>query len=268
MKIVEFLTNAIHTLEPESGTARLDAEILLADEIDQSRAWVLAHPEHIISPGSCIKLAKKIKRRAKHEPLAYIRGKVEFYGREFVVDANVLVPRPESEAMIDCLKKLSLLAGPVKIADVGSGSGALGITAALELKNVILDCIDIDLATFKVARTNAKKHHVEANFYHGDLLNAAPREYDVLLCNLPYVPDTHTINDAAMNEPKHAIFGGLNGLDLYQRLFKQLRRGKHGTPYVFTESLPFQHKELRNIAQKYGYVQSDESDFIQVFKSS
>lgn len=247
------------------ATSRLDALILFEDVTGKDRAWLLAHPETVLKSAALQKLGKWVERRAKHEPLAYIRGKSEFYGREFKVNKRVLVPRPESETMIDLFKRLKLLNNAL-VADVGSGSGALGITAALECPNAHPIFIDIDPNTLAIANANARTHKVKGQYHQGDLLAAWAVTYDALLCNLPYVPDSHVINQAAMIEPEIAIFGGPDGLDLYRTLFEQLSSGKYGTPYVLTESLPFQHEDLAEIAKAAGYEQTKQDDFIQVFE--
>jgi release factor glutamine methyltransferase len=245
------ITNGTHYLS-ETGTARLDCLVLLEDITGKDRAWLLAHPEHPLTAAQVKKFQSCVARRAKHEPLAYIRGKTEFFGREFAVNARVLEPRPETETMIDLFKGLDIPPGAM-VADVGSGSGAIGITAALERPDIQINFLDIDPETLAIARSNARKHGVRGQYYQGDLLEAWPVEYHVLLCNLPYVPDAHTINDAAKFEPTIALFGGEDGLDLYRRLFSQLSTGKYGHPLVLTESLPFQHKALTEVAAQYEY---------------
>lgn len=264
MMISSWLKASVEVLEAANNTGRLDAEVLLSDALEKNRAWVLAHPDYELDKETVKKLEVQLKRREKHEPLAYIRGKVEFYGREFFVDESVLVPRPESETMIELFKKLDLPKNPI-IADIGSGSGAIGITASLEVKGMTLHLIDIDPKTLVTAEHNARDCDVRAHFHKGNLLDAYKEKYDVLLCNLPYVPESYTINAAAMTEPKIAIFGGADGLDLYRALFAQLQTGNFGEPVVLTESLPFQHSDLRNIASEAGYSEIIEDDFIQQF---
>lgn len=270
MRLDEIISKSVHTLKQAGiSTARLDTLVLLEDITGHDRAWLLAHPELEVDDKIATKLQKLIMQRAQYIPLAYIRGKTEFYGREFKVNAHTLEPRPESETMIDLLKRVmsheprdkSLVVG-----DIGCGSGALGITAALEVQNVQPVFIDIDKDALAVTKHNARTHKVKGQYYIGDLLDAWSIPYDALLCNLPYVPNDHTINEAAMQEPPHAIFGGSDGLDLYRRLFKQLKTKKCGLPVVLTESLPFQHAELRAIATQADYKETAENDFIQVFK--
>lgn len=254
------------------GTARLDILVLLEDVTGKDRGWLLAHPETEISADQETELEKLLKLRARHMPLSYIRGKTEFYGREFVLTPAVLEPRPETETMIDCLKDLyrnspASKSGAMRwrIADVGTGSGALGITAALEIPGSQVDLLDVDLQALKVAKTNVDRFTLNISVIESDLLSKAHKDYDVLLCNLPYVPDDYRINRSAMHEPALAIYGGTDGLDLYRRLYQQITALNKQPLYILTESLPFQHPELQAVAEKSGYQVVKKDDFIQVF---
>lgn len=248
-------------------TARLEALVLLEDLVLQDRSWLLAHPEFELSKVQLKKFNSQISRRAKHEPLAYIRGKSEFYGREFIVNAHTLEPRPETETMIDCLKKIwESVPKTYRILDVGCGSGAIGITVALELKTDSVDLLDIDDQALAIARANCRQYKIGLDCKNSDLLNSVHRSYDIILANLPYVPDSHTINQAAMQEPKHAIFGGPDGLRLYRQLFKQASNQSQAPKYILTESLPFQHQQLVAIARQYHYKSIMKDDFIISFE--
>ncbi len=270
MKVDDWLTQATRKLKKAGiGTARLDALVLLEDVAGHDRAYLLAHSETTLQDLHLQKLTELIARRASHEPLAYIRGKTEFYGRELAINKHVLEPRPESETMIELLKVFYKLR-PSKVVDVGTGSGALAITAKLEIPDAEVLAMDIDPACLKVAQKNAKKHGVAIEFLQGNLLepikDLESRIY-ILLCNLPYVPERYTINQAAAMEPRQAIFGGPDGLDLYRQLFDQINRGNARIQYLFTESLPYQHKALGLLAKKAGFRLLKSDDFIQVFVS-
>lgn len=265
-----WLKKAIKQLEDAGvGTARLDALVLLEDITGKDRTHLLAHPELELSTEQQNQLQNLLDRRSQHEPLAYIRQKTEFYGYEFIVSAATLEPRPESETMIDLLLKYRDDPGmhPVfSLADVGAGSGALGITASLLFKLAGVDLLEISPAALKVARANTKKLNSDAVCYQSDMFSAVnDQKYDVVLANLPYVPDSYPINTAASKEPRLAIFGGDDGLDEYRQLFSQLPEHTNEGALVFTESLPFQHRELANIARTHGFKQIDTEDFIQVF---
>ena len=246
------------------SSAQLDALILAEDQLGKDRAYLLAHPEIKLSEAQTKSLDRKLKRRLKHEPLAYIRGFCEFYGRRFKINKRVLEPRPESETMIELLKKLPLQAHPI-MADVGTGSGAIGITAKLEIPTCEVDLYDIDSSCLAVARHNCALHELHLPGFKRDLLNRAARAYDIVLANLPYVPNRWKINEAAAMEPRIAIFGGPDGLDLYRRLFEQLSKMSIQPKFVLAESLPPQHEALQKIAQNYGYKLKTTEDFIQVF---
>jgi release factor glutamine methyltransferase len=274
VNLQQFLAKAQRQLE-EAGvtTARLDVLVLLEDTLGKNRAQLLAHPELELAQTQVDQLQKLLDQRAQHVPLAYVRGKTEFYGREFLINRAVLEPRPESEAMIVLLKKLT--ARPLKnkaghnlsIADVGTGSGALGITAALELPGSQVTLVDIDKAAIKVAEQNCERFELELPCVVDNLLAHADKrgvKLDIVLANLPYVPDDYQINTAAMHEPRVAIFGGPDGLELYRQLFEQLEELE--PHYVLTESLPFQHEALAETAKRHGFAQAQEEDFIQVFE--
>jgi release factor glutamine methyltransferase len=264
------------------GTARLDGLVLLEDISGRERSWLLAHPECTLTPEQTDTLQKLLNRRAAHEPLAYLRGKTEFYGRKFVLTPAVLEPRPESESMVELLiglhhglettvndsKSVKNQSSTMRIADVGTGSGALGITAALECKNTSVDLLEIDDDAIKVAEMNVDLHTTSTPVIKSDLLQESAQDYDILLCNLPYVPDTHTINAAAEHEPHIAIFGGPDGLDLYRKLYKQIKNMQKRPLFILCESLPPQHAALETIAHDAGYTLLKTDDFIQVFAAS
>jgi release factor glutamine methyltransferase len=270
-------------------TARLDALVLLEDCLSRDRALLLAHPEQRLTAEQILVLGAWVARRAAHEPLSYIRGRTEFYGRLFRVDKHVLQPRPESETIIDMLKKLVQTDAQItnwRIADIGTGSGALAITAKLELAATTVAATDIDPACLLIARQNATALGADVEFLEGDLLQpllsalkhlsgtsgtAWRSTPTILLCNLPYVPEGFPINQAASSEPRLALFGGTDGLDVYRKLFTQLTNslGQYPVdkPYaLLTESLPKQHRALADIAARHGYMCMQTDDFIQLFR--
>jgi release factor glutamine methyltransferase len=308
-----WLRTATNYLQSKSiTTARLDCLVLLEDTMRIQRELLLAEPRTEITDAQVHHLQKLLNRRAQHEPLAYIRGRTEFYGRQFRVTPAVLEPRPESETMIEMLKNLDLfttyehttpvrqVSNPypspfqprvqpskeaahedstfaasnstktepkVRIADVGTGSGAIGITAKLELPDTQVDLLEIDEDAIELVKTNVDLFTLKLPVKKTDLLEGSDSQYDILLCNLPYVPDSHTINDAAQHEPELAIFGGPDGLDLYRRLFLQIEKLADKPLYILSESLPPQHAALSEIAKTHGYSLDRTEDFIQQYRS-
>ncbi len=251
-------------------TARLDTLVLLEDTLGMDRAKILAEPNFQLTNEQFKKYKKAILNRTKHLPLAYIRQKTEFYGRDFFIDHRVLEPRPESETIIDEL--LKLCQGNKKacnIIDVGTGSGSLIITAKLELPNCIAVATDIDQACLEVAKLNSQKYECKIKFVHTDLIdrlsNDAYKKPCIIIANLPYVPSSWHINRSATHEPKTAIFGGKSGLKLYKQLFSRIDKLPTKPDHVITESMPPQHETLATIARNYGYRLKLSNDFIQVF---
>ncbi len=273
MKIEDWLKQAITKLS-DISTARLDSLVLLSDELGKDKSWILAHQEHELSGNQVKTLNKKLARRIAHEPLAYIRGKTEFYGREFKVNPHTLEPRPETETMIELLldkvKKERLK--ELSIVDVGTGSGCIAITIKLELPTTSVHATDIDEKCIATAKENALRLGSDVTFYQGDLLEPLPSSIfqlptsgSAVLANLPYIPEAYHINESAQFEPRHAIFGGPDGLDLYKQLFLQISKLSHRPSCVLTESLPFQHHNLAQIARSNGYTLINSQDFIQIF---
>lgn len=220
---------------------------------------VLAHPDLIIPDKALVRLQQQIAQRARHIPLAYIRKRSFFYGREFYITEDVLVPRPETENMISLLKKLAG-PSPLKIADVGTGSGCLAITAALEVETTYVDAYDISKPALAVARRNNKQWHTKVHCHKNDLLDGITKRYDIVLANLPYVPDEYAINTAAAYEPGVALFAGPDGLDIYRCLFGQTR-----AKYILTEALPSQQMSLTRLAHDHSYELLTSLGYIQAF---
>jgi release factor glutamine methyltransferase len=267
MKANDWLIKATRKLEQAGiATARLDSLVLLEDVTAKDRGWLLAHPETRLDTSATQKLDKLLTKRAKHIPLAYVRGKTEFYGHEFVITPAVLEPRPESETMLELLKNLPDLPAETRLADVGAGSGAIGISAQIMLPETTVDLLEIDKNAIKIAQKNVDLFTLNMQIIESDLLKNTNKDYSALLCNLPYVPDRYQINLAALHEPQLAIFGGNDGLDIYRRLFSQAQERSSKPLYILCESLPFQHDGLQGIAGTAGYKLTTSEDFIQVFK--
>lgn len=275
MTVEQWLPVATRRLKDAGiGSARLDSLILLEDATRHNRAWLLAHPEYGLENEIVHSLDNRLTRREQHIPLAYIRGHSEFYGRDFILNEHVLVPRPESEDIIGSLCALPLRDGAT-IIDVGTGSGCLAVTAALELPAAHVVATDIDARCLDVGRRNAEAHHVEdrVHFIQANLLQPQSEgrqplaTADVILANLPYVPDGYPINQAAGHEPQLALFAGTDGLDAFRSLFAQIAAAYVSVPYLtlICESLMEQHDALISLAAEHGYMLQDHQGLIQTF---
>lgn len=267
MNVKDWLDQAETALKTAGvETPRLDVYLIAQEVLHKDKAWILAHPEYVLQSTVIAKLQDLLARRTNHEPIAYITGKSEFYGREFVVTTDTMQPRPETEALIDIVKELPI--NSPLIADVGAGCGAIGLTLALELPESTIDLYEISPAAAKIAHKNVKSLDVTNAYVHqGDLLTGIRKPYDLVVANLPYVPDGYKINQAATHEPRQALFGGRDGLDVYRVLFEQLGSLEPKPRFVLCESLPFQHQQLSAIALSHGFRSTQTVALIQVFES-
>lgn len=267
MTINEWLQEAQRQLKSAAiESYPLDSLVLLEHVTRLNRAHILAHQDKQLSSLQVGTLARLLKRRIGREPIAYITGVKEFYGREFYVDKNVLIPRPESESFIELLKKHQIT--HQSIIDVGSGSGILGITAKLELPTSNVTLIDIDKNALEVAKKNAIKLNTNVNFLQSDLLESLPsivnRQSSIILANLPYVPKTIKLEPELAYEPSIALFADNNGLALYERLWQQIN-GLTSCTYVLTESLESQHHRMTVLAQNAQFKLTKTNGLVQLF---
>lgn len=203
---------------------RLSAQVLLAHVLDIERLPMLLDRSEPVPKEAIVRFESLAARRCAGEPIAYLVGYKEFYSRLFAVSPDVLIPRPETEGLIDLLQKLVSPECDVVCADVGTGSGILAVTAALSLPRARVVATDTSFAALNVARSNALRHNVASrvSFVHTSLLDGLDtRHVDVVLANLPYVPDADALlldREVFEFEPKSALFGGVDGLAVYREL--------------------------------------------------
>jgi release factor glutamine methyltransferase len=225
--------------------------MLLAHVLGRSRAWLIAHGEAIVSAQEAQRFGELCARRSAGVPIAYLLASAYFYGREFAVDEAVLVPRPETEALVDCVLQFAKRRGsePLRILDVGTGSGALACTLAAELPSATVDATDCSAGALAVARANASTIGVDSNcrFYLGDLASpVAGRHYDAIVANLPYVAtaDIPARPSPLAFEPRIALDGGPDGMRSYARLLPQLPALLAPGGLALFEAAPFQMAAL------------------------
>ncbi|GAB4520574.1 MAG: peptide chain release factor N(5)-glutamine methyltransferase [Anaerolineales bacterium] len=218
------LQAADEALQPHSETARLDAQVLLAHILQVPRTWVLIHPEAHLSAAQSAHLHTALQRLRAGEPLPYVLGEWEFYGRTFHLTPEVLIPRPETEHLVEAaLEWLDAHPAARRLADVGTGSGCIAVTLAAERPALQVTALDISAAVLRVARRNACRHAAGVRFIQADLLAPlAPHACDLICANLPYIP-TATLHGLEVygKEPTLALDGGPDGLDLIRRLLTQ-----------------------------------------------
>lgn len=227
------------------ASSRLDSELLLSHVLQQPRHWLHAHGDSTLSQVHQMQAEQLLTCRLQHEPLAYLVGHKEFYGRDFVVSPAVLVPRPETEQMIALLLQL-IQPTQHTIADVGTGSGILAITAQLEIPPCQVDAYDISPKALAIAQRNAQQHDATSvNFIQSDLLAAAQQRYDVILANLPYVNPAWQRDDReTAHEPTLALFAEDDGLALISILLAQTEQWLAPSGLLILEADPCQHSRI------------------------
>ncbi len=216
---------AVQTLESEGvESPRLDAELLLAHAVGTNRAWVLAHPERPLTPKELTRFRDLAARRARREPLAYITGHREFFGLDLAVDSRVLIPRPETELLVEWALALARrLPEPARVADVGAGSGAIAVALATHLPGATVYALDAAPGPLAITRENARRHGVAERVHclQGDLLAPLPEAVHLVCANLPYVgsEEWETLAPEIREyEPRAALDGGPGGLEVIRRL--------------------------------------------------
>ena len=226
MTIQTALLQGTKLLEEDSiGAPRLTAEVLLAHALRRERSYLYAHPEEELTETGWIHYGRYLHQRLQGKPTQYITGRQEFYGREFRVTPDVLIPRPETEHLVET--SLARIKPGDSVLDVGTGSGAIAVTLALETNARIL-ATDISTTALCVAIGNARSLSAQVTFVACDLASCiASKQIDVLVSNPPYVPETDQPviqREVRDYEPHIALFAGPTGLEIYQRLIAEARR--------------------------------------------
>ena len=269
-------------------SARLDAELIIANILQKSREWVLAHDDFKLDNEALVKIQVDINRRKNREPLAYILGRKEFYGRNFIVNKNVLIPRPETEQVIDIVKEIVKKGHKInKIVDIGTGSGVIAIILALEFPDVKIIATEKYHEARVVAQTNREKFQLQTNrvnilaanllkvyisathqkdwlginrhrgYYHRLL------QCDMIVANLPYVDKKWNWLDkkTLRFEPRTALFARGRGLKLIKKLIRQAPDYLRNEGFLILELDTIQMGEIKRFAAKYNFTTYDEKPF-------
>lgn len=207
---------------PHPERARRDAELLLMHSLKRSRAWLIAHYDESLADDLSVSYAELLERRCKGEPIQYITGETEFYGLPFRVTPDVLIPRPETEHVVEKVIELASDFDAPRIVDVGTGSGAIAVALAHKLPQASIKATDISSRALALAEENAKRNGVSIRFLAGDLLAPVEGErFEIIVSNPPYVAmaDRDSLDvEVREYEPAQALFAGDDGLDVYRRL--------------------------------------------------
>lgn len=261
LTIAEWLDSSTEELRSaDVPSARLDSELILSHTLRQGRSYLHAHPDEILSNRHQEIANARLNLRLDRVPVAYIIGHKEFYGRRFKVTTATLVPRPESEELIELLteaipKNEELMIEETKrLVDVGTGSGILGVTAKIMFPELDVTLIDTSRHALKVAEENSKIMDAPVELILGDLLSPYPFKADYIIANLPYVDQSWDRSPETNHEPQEALFAKSGGLDLINKLIDQTPNKLKTSGYLILEADPAQHEAVVDKAKQQGLL--------------
>lgn len=267
-RISDWLRTATAELQAAGiPSARLDAELLLAHTLRKPRTWLHGHADDTLDSREREIARARLDLRLDRVPVAYIIGHKEFYGHTFKVTTATLIPRPESEALIELLKEAlpkneRLIAErPLRLVDVGTGSGNLGITAKLEHPELDVTLVDVSRHALIVADDNADSLHADVELLQSDLLTSYPFVADIIVANLPYVDPEWERSPETDHEPASALFAQNNGLALIFDLIEQTKEKLALNGKLILEADPEQHPAIIKEAAKHGLVLHEQRDY-------
>ena len=237
------------------GLDRLDAQLLLGEALARPRSWLLAHGEHAIDPEQAQRFAVLCARRADGEPVAYLLGEKEFHGLTLRVDRSVLVPRPETETLVDWALEL-LAAGPARpaIADLGTGSGAIALALARGCAAAQVCAVELNPAALAVARANGERLALVVEWLHGDWWSALQgRRFDMVVANPPYIAAGDPHLSALRHEPRLALTAGDDGLDALRVVIAGAPQHLHRGGWLLIEHGHEQAEAVRGLLRQHGF---------------
>jgi release factor glutamine methyltransferase len=254
------LSETARALAPYSDSATLDAQTLLAHLSRHPRSWLLGHPEAPLNETILARLDAAVERLTGGEPLPYVLGEWEFYGLSFCISPAVLIPRPETELLVErAIRWLEEHPGLRKAADVGTGSGCIAISLAVNVGDLQVSASDVSPAALEIAEKNAERHRVaeRIHFALGDLLKPGEFRFDLICANLPYIP-TETLRSLPVygREPTLALDGGPDGLAVIRRLLSQAK-GKISPGGLLLAEIEAGQGEIAQKAARIEFPQSE-----------
>lgn len=272
LSIKDWLDNATRQLLfADIPSARLDAELILAHTIRENRSYLHAHDDEVLSERDVEIADARINLRLDRVPVAYIVGHKEFYGRPFKVTTATLIPRPESEVLIELIdeaipKNESFLDESYRLVDVGTGSGVLGITAKLEHPELVVMLLDKSRYALNIAEQNASALQAGVTLMNSDLLTHYPFVANIIVANLPYVDPEWERSQETDHEPEDALFAANHGLALIFELLVQTQEKLARDGHLVLEADPRQHADIIAEAGKYGFALKTQKDFGLLFQ--
>ena len=233
--LLEILTKGTSYLEKKGvESARLNMELMVAHVLKMQRMQLYLEFERPLSEAELTPLREMLKRRGEREPLQHIIGEVEFCGRTFKSDARALIPRPETEELVEYVQNLDLPSAP-QILDLCSGSGVIGLTLQAELPDAVVTLADISPEALALSRENEQLLGLEVQSVQSDMFSAISGKYDLIICNPPYVASGFAIEPEVERDPALALFSGADGLDFLRAMVPQVPHFLNAGGYVALE---------------------------------
>ena len=229
-------------------------KLLLADLLNLNPLELLNHLNDTVEHEKCDLFKEEILALKEGKPLQYVIGNVNFYGNQFIVNENVLIPRFETEELVENTIRYAneIFQGKAKILDIGCGSGVIGLTLKQKLPNSSVDLIDISKDALIVAKENAKKLNLDVNFIESDLFENVQDKYYIIISNPPYIREDEEIEEIVKNnEPSLALYGGKDGLDYYRRILADIDQYLNKPALIAFEIGYLQKDEIINMAHQH-----------------
>jgi release factor glutamine methyltransferase len=251
------LDYAKHILNNVSDAASLEAEVMLAHVLQLSRSYLYAWPSYMLQAEDIAQFKTYVARRARHEPIAYILGQKEFWSLNLSVNPTVLIPRSETEELIDLILHVKKENLELTVADLGTGSGAIALALAYERPNWLIYATDIDSSALTLAQQNAQKLNLHnLSFYQGNWFEGLPDiSCDVIVSNPPYIAEKEwdIYAQGLAYEPKHALVSGVEGLDAIHHIATRAKQYLKPSGYLFIEHGFLQGQAVRSLFHQAGY---------------
>ncbi len=256
MNLKEAVEYANPKLSSISDSAKLDAQLLLCYICNIRQTTIIAHPEQVLSEHQQQQFESALMRRMNGEPLAYITGSKEFWSLDFKVNKHVLIPRPETELLVEiALKQISTIASP-RVLDLGTGSGAIAISIAKERDDCLVMASDISSQALEVANRNAAQHKVDISFVQSNWYKDLASEiFDAIICNPPYIAkdDSYIEENVSKHEPSHALISEENGLYDLETVIANASRHLCSEGRLLVEHGFQQAEQVQRLFSQYGF---------------
>ncbi len=259
MKTVELLQEVKDWLK-EEGIAdyKIEAEIILSHVLNKDRLALHLDFNQNVSPEEMVDVFEIVNRRIEdREPIQYIFNMTKFYGHPFKVTPSVLIPRKETELLVEITLEISKEFKAPKILDIGTGSGAIAVSLAKELKNSLITASDISREALKVAEYNANVNKVKVSFIESDLFSNINEKFDIIASNPPYISEDefeYLEPEIKDHEPKIALIASRNGLYFYEKIAKEASNFLNINSYLIFETGYSNFMEVKNILEKENYI--------------